>query len=103
MAKRDDMNILIQNEVEMQKVLADLSLDIKNLTSQLSKLVELFKEASKTLNDEKISNDIEKEDMKNIGAKMDALVDQNKTIAKGLLLMESAMRDNAEKKREFSF
>ena len=102
MAKRDDMNILIQNEVEMQKVLADLSLDIKNLTSQLSKLVELFKEASKTLNDEKISNDIEKEDMKNIGTKVETLVDQNKTIAKGLLLMESAMRENLERKRDIS-
>lgn len=103
MAKGDDMEILIQNEIEMQKILADLSLEIKNLTSELSKLVELFSEASKTLSDEKISKDIEKEDMKNIGTKVETLVDQNKTIAKGLLLMESAMRDTMEKKRELSF
>ncbi|MBU2522799.1 MAG: hypothetical protein KKE23_00725 [Nanoarchaeota archaeon] len=103
MVKRDDMKILIENEIEMQKILADLSLDIKNLTSELSKLVELFKEASKTLSDEKISKDIEKEDMRNMGDNVDTLVDQNKTIAKGLLLMESAMRENLERKRESSF
>lgn len=103
MTKSDDMDILIQNEIEMQKILADLSLEIKNLTSELSNLVQIFKEASKTLSDEKISKDIEKEDMKNMGTKVDTLVDQNKTIAKGLLLMESAMRENLERKRELSF
>ena len=103
MAKGDDMDVLVQNQIELQKILADLSLEVKNLTSELSTLVELFREASKTLNDEKISKDIEKEDMKNIGDKVETLVDQNRTIAKGLLLMESAMRDTMEKKRELSF
>ena len=103
MASGDDMDVLIQNQIELQKILADLSLEVKNLTSELSTLVQLFKEASKTLNDEKLSNDLDKEDMKNIGSKVETLVDQNKTIAKGLLLMESAMRDTMEKKRELSF
>ena len=103
MAKGDDMDILIQNQIELQKILANLSLEIKNLTSELSILVQLFKEASTTLHDEKLSKEIEKEDMKNIGSKVETLVDQNKTIARGLLLMESAMRDSMEKKRDLSF
>jgi len=103
MAKGDDMDVLVQNQVELQKILANLSLEIKDLTSELSNLVQLFKEASKTLSDEKISNDIEKEDLKNIGSRVETLVDQNRTIAKGLLLMESAMRDTMEKKSELSF
>ena len=102
MAKRTGKtDILIQNNIELQKVLIGLSSDLKKLTDEISNLLELFKEASKTLGEEKLAKDIEKEDIKGIGTKIDGLADQNKTIAKGLLLMESAMRENVEKRSSF--
>jgi len=101
MAKKSEINVLVQNNLELQKVLIDLSANIKKMTDDMSNLTSIFKEASKTLSEEKLSKDMEKEDVKKIGEKIDGLSDQNKTIAKGLLLMESAMRENIEKKREF--
>ncbi len=103
MAKRDDVKVLIQNNIDLQKILVDLSSDVKRLTEELSILVGLFKEASRTLNDEKITKDMAAEDIKGIATKLDSLSEQNRTMAKGILLMESAVRENVDKRKEFSF
>lgn len=105
MAKRvSKTDLLMQNNLELQKVLADLSYDLKKLTEEMSVLVGLLKDASKTLTEEKVSNEVERENSKAISNKVDTLIDQNKTIAKGILLMESTMRGNLDKRKpEFSY
>ncbi len=96
--KSDELKALMENSVALQKAVLNLSLEIKKLTEELSNLISLFKEASKNINEEKTDRAIEKEEVKDIKEKVDQMMDQNKTIAKGLVLMESALRDSLEKK-----
>lgn len=96
------IRLLVENNVALQKVLINLSSDISGLTREVSKLLELFKEASKTIGEEKAVEDIIKEERTDLIPKLDELIDQNKTIAKGLVLLESVLREK-EKPKGFSF
>ena len=89
---------LIDNSIALQKVLTDLAIGMKSLSEEMSQLLAVFKEASKSISDEKTSNAIHENELKSIDEKVDHLIDQNKTIAKGLVLMESAMSESLEKK-----
>lgn len=78
--------ILLQNFVSLQKVMVDLSLKFDELSTQISKLLSLFELSAKTLT----SKDLNlggREDNKELVKKIDNLLDQNKTIARGLALM----------------
>ena len=79
--------ILIDNFISLQKVMTNLSLRFDELSSQISKLLELFEISAKSL----AKNDFESEkgnkNSEDIIEKLDNLIDQNKTIAKGLTLM----------------
>jgi len=97
------IDILMENSVALQKVLADLALSLNKLTKELSQLLSLFKEASKTIGEEKAVEAVEKEDKEDLLKKLDSLIEQNKTIAKSLLLLESALRERSEESREFKF
>ena len=97
------IDILMENSVALQKVLADLALSLNKLTKELSQLLSLFKEASKTIGEEKAVEAEEKEDKEDLLKKLDSLIEQNKTIAKSLLLLESALRERSEESREFKF
>ncbi|MFC1686118.1 hypothetical protein ACFLZZ_03810 [Nanoarchaeota archaeon] len=101
-ARDKALNLLIENNVALQKVLADVSLDIQGLTKEISNLLGTFKEASKTFGEEKAEEDIMKEEREELIPKLDELINQNKTIAKGLVLLESALKEK-ERSREFGF
>ncbi len=84
--------ILVQNFVSLQKVMTNLSVKIDQLTTKTSKLLDLFELSAKALaekNFDVIRPETHKEDKnsKKILEKMDKMLDQNKTIAKGLTLM----------------
>jgi len=87
--------VLIDNFVSLQKVMTNLSLKFDELSSQISKLLELFEISAKSL----AKNDFESEkgnkNSEDIIEKLDNLIDQNKTIARGLTLMHET---NPEKK-----
>ena len=103
MAKRevDDSALmaLAENSMALQRAITDLAINLKELSEEMGQLLLLFKEASKTITEEKTSKEVEKEELRGMNEKVDHLIDQNRTIAKGLILMESAMRDNLEKKQ----
>ncbi|MEN7982635.1 MAG: hypothetical protein ABFQ65_04260 [Nanoarchaeota archaeon] len=73
--------VLVENFVELQKVMVGLSEKFTNLSSQISKLLELFETSAKTLAEKGF------EDNQEIVKRLDSLLDQNKIIAKGIALL----------------
>ncbi len=80
--------ILVENFVSLQKVMVNLSENFTNLSSQISKLLKLFESSAKTL--------VEKgfEDNQEIVKKLDSLIDQNKTIARGVALLHETEEEH---------
>jgi hypothetical protein len=86
-------SILIENFVSFQKVMVNLSTKFDELTLKISKLLELFEISAKTLAEKDL--DLEKNNRENtkIIEKLDNVLDQNKTIARGLSLMHDKIRE----------
>ncbi len=74
--------VLVENFVSLQRVMTNLVIKFDNLSNQISKLLELFEISAKTL----AEKDISKEDKKMM-EKLDNLLEQNKIIAKGIVLL----------------
>ncbi len=74
--------VLIENFVSLQKVMTNLAVKFENLSSQISKLLELFEISAKTLAEKGYSTEDKK-----VVEKLDSLLEQNKLIAKGLVLL----------------
>jgi hypothetical protein len=88
-------NILIDNFVSLQKVMAHLSGKFDELTTQISKLLQLFEVSAKALAEKDF--DIEKNNRENakILEKIENVLEQNKTIARGLTLMHDKINEPA--------
>lgn len=91
--------ILIENFVSLQKVMVNVSMKMDTLANKISKLLEVFELSAKALADKEFEFDkggLADENTKKILEKMDTLLDQNKTIARGVMLVH-------EKNEEPSF
>lgn len=73
---------ILENFVEIQKVMVDLSVKLGDLSSKISRLLDLFENTAKNMSKKDFEGD-----NKDIIKKMDSLLEQNKTIAKGLSMM----------------
>lgn len=82
---------LIQNFINLQKVMTNLSIKFDSLSDQMSRLLQLFEISAKTFVTKQEEVGEKKEDQ-DLVKKLDALLDQNKTIAKGLTLVEEKIR-----------
>lgn len=82
---------LVENLVELQKVHTNMLEKFDKLSSQLSQLLSLFESAARTFatNPGSQINDKDREFLE----KIDKLLEQNKTIAKGLTLMEEKAKE----------
>ena len=100
--KQQDKNIdiLIENSISLQKILTSVSYNLTKLTEEVTLILELFKEASKNFGEERATEEIDLDHKKNLISKLDTLIEQNKHIARGLILLEGTLRDR-EKSREF--
>lgn len=92
-SKSDIEHALITNFVNLQKVLTNLSVKFEDLSNNISKLLQVFEISAKSFA-EKYS---EAESIGSVGdpelaKKVDTLLDQNKTIAKGIMLVEEKLR-----------
>jgi len=89
---------LIDNFINLQKVLTNLSSKFEDLSTNMSKLLQLFEISAKSFT-EKFSEKEEKPGLnkndKQLLDKLDSLLDQNKTIARGILLMENRIKQRA--------
>ena len=81
---------LIENSVMLQKKDAELMHSVKELVAKIDKMLSVFEEASKHVmevsEDKKISE---------LTDKLEELLEQNKTIAKGLIMLEQYVRKRA--------
>jgi hypothetical protein len=80
---------LIDNFVNMQKVLTNLTIKFENLSENMSRLLSLFEISAKTFIEKQEPSPIEEKDTLK---KLDVLLEQNKTIANGLTLIEEKIR-----------
>lgn len=78
---------LIENFVAFQSVMADLSMKLDKVATQMANLLELFEKSAKTIAEKDFGSDKEDKNARKIIEKLDDLLDQNKTIAKGLTLL----------------
>lgn len=87
---------LIENFISLQKVLTNLSVKFDNLSDNISKLLNLFEISAKSFVDKQTFQGTEKLDKgkdKEFLDKINTLLEQNKTIARGLTLMEEKVRE----------
>ncbi|MEK6891118.1 MAG: hypothetical protein AABX03_03180 [Nanoarchaeota archaeon] len=82
--------LLLENFIVLQKVMTDMSVKFDRLSDHISKLLNLFESSAKSFSDKQGA--ITKED-KDFLEKLDKLLEQNKTIAKSLTMMEERVRD----------
>ncbi|MEK6871882.1 MAG: hypothetical protein AABX16_03180 [Nanoarchaeota archaeon] len=94
--KKEDVNqLLVENFVQLQKVLTNLSIKFDELSSNINRLLQLFELSAKSFADNNLagkSGSIDNEFLK----KLDALLDQNKVISKGIMLMEEKIKGKIE-------
>ncbi|MCH7850816.1 MAG: hypothetical protein IH845_04200 [Nanoarchaeota archaeon] len=86
--QREEM--LIENFVGLQHAMTNLSIKFGTLSDNLSELLRVFEGAARSF----VKGD--KVDDSDMLKKIDALLDQNKTIAKGLVIMEGKLRSRSE-------
>lgn len=80
--------VLVENFVALQRVLTNLAVNVDNLSNRISKLLDLFEISAKAL----AEKDFEfQEDTSELVDKIDSLIDQNKTLARGMALMHERM------------
>ncbi len=82
---------LAKNLIELQKVHTDLAEKFDKLSKQISELLGLFEMAAKSFAQHP-ANQVSEKDTEFLD-KIDKLLEQNKTIAKGLTMMEERMRE----------
>lgn len=82
--------ILMENSVALQKVMVDLAEKFTNLSGQMSKLLGIFETSAKTLAEKDL------EDNQEVVQKLNALLDQNKILAKGITLLHETEEEIKE-------
>ena len=85
MTAREREELLIENFVGLQQAMTNLSIKFGGLSDNISKLLEVFEDAAKSFIKDGKTDD------KEMLNKINALIDQNKTIARGLVLMEGKL------------
>lgn len=90
MTAKEREELLIENFVGLQHAMTNMSVKFGALSDNISKLLMIFEESAKNF----VSGG--KSDDKEMLEKIDSLLNQNKTIAKGLVLMEGKLRGRSE-------
>jgi|TARA_B100002003_G_scaffold223720_1_gene228469 hypothetical protein len=94
MTAREREELLIENFVGLQHAMTNLSIKFGTLSDNISELLRVFEGAAKTFAQGG------KVDDSDLLKKINSLLDQNKTIAKGLVLMESNLRGRSAQPNE---
>jgi len=85
--------VLIENFVGLQKVMVNLSVKFDDLSSKISKLLELFEISAKALAEKDLTVEKTARDDTQIMKEMGNLSEQNKVIARGLTLMHNKLSE----------
>jgi len=87
MSAREVNELLIENFVGLQRAMTNLSVKFEGLSDQIAKLLEIFELSAKNFVKEGSAGG-----NKDLVAKIDSLLEQNKTIAMGLVLIEDQLK-----------
>ena len=88
-----EINIaLIENFVMMQKVLTNLTARFEMMSDNISRLLNLFELSAKSFMEKHDNGSLGAEDEKGLLKKLDIILEQNKTVAKGVTLIEEKIR-----------
>ncbi|MFH0711530.1 MAG: hypothetical protein V1889_00195 [archaeon] len=90
MTAKEREELLVENFVGLQHAMTNLSIKFGALSDNITRLLNVFEEAAKGF----VSGG--RVDDKDMLKKIDSLLEQNKTIAKGLVLMEGKLRGRQE-------
>ena len=90
MTAKEREELLIENFVGLQHAMTNMSVKFGALSDNISKLLQIFEESAKNFMSGGKPDDAE------MLTKIDSLLNQNKTIAKGLVLMEGKLRGRSE-------
>lgn len=86
-------SLLVENFVHLQKAMTNLTVKFDDMANQLGKLLNLFEISARSFAEKLNTNVPEIEKDREFLDKLNRLLDQNKTIAKGLTLMEEKLRE----------
>jgi hypothetical protein len=86
-------NVLVSNFVSLQKVMVNLSVKFEELSTQISKLLQLFEISAKALAEKDFDVEKNNRDNTKILEKLENVLEQNKTIARGLTLMHDKITE----------
>ncbi len=89
--KRETVNLtkqLISNNIGLQSKIVDLVSSVNNLTKEVKSLIDLFEGAAKQVKEVKSTD----EQVTALSAKLETLLEQNKNLARGLILLEQYVR-----------
>lgn len=89
LSNREIQLALIENFVNLQKVLTNLTVKFDNLSDNISKLLQLFEISAKSFIRKQEEGNTDERD---VLRKLDTLLEQNKTVAHGLTLIEEKIR-----------
>jgi len=89
--------LLIENFVGLQHAMTNLSIKFEKLSDSMIKLLQVFEESAKSYLGGNKSND------EDLIKKINSLLDQNKTIARGLVVMEEKVRHRVEPPQQNNF
>jgi len=93
MAQKEDLiDKLIESNILLQKKFMDVIISFQDMTKRLDRMLTLFEEAGKKISDVELDED----KMKVLAGKLETLLEQNKDIAKGLILLEKYVRGRSE-------
>lgn len=85
-SKDDIISQLAENNLALQEKTAELIISVKELTKKIDDMVKIFEEAAKHI---KEGTD------RPLMEKLQNLLEQNKTIAKGLIMLEKYVREKS--------
>jgi hypothetical protein len=98
-SKAEIEQALLANFISMQKVLTNLSVKFEDLSGKMERLLELFEISAKSFSEKYAEGYSERSSLETGDTeflkKLDSLLDQNKTIAKGIMLMEDRIRNRS--------
>lgn len=97
--KRNEIKIdkaLTDNFIALQKIMVNLSTKFDNLSNQISKLLELFEIAAKSLARKDFEGDKENKDIKTVLEKLDNISQQAGLIGKGLALIHETSSEKEQ-------
>jgi hypothetical protein len=96
MTAKEREELLIENFVGLQHAMTNMSVKFGGLSDNIAKLLQVFEESAKNFMSGGKPDDAE------MLKKIDSLLNQNKTIAKGLVLMEGKLRGRSEEPQMMS-